>query len=252
MRRVTASDLSDVPPSPPRTPDEQPVDRRYRSLRPPAYAAMALLTLGLLAGATSFAIEMNHYGVLADLDRGAIRDGSDLSRAEELVRVADLVRFGVFVAAAIVFLAWFSRAYRNLERLGVPGLRYTPGWAVGAWFVPILNVFRPKQVANDIWRASDPQLARRSEGWHGREVSPWLHWWWAFWVAGGVFGNQAALAQVQAKTVSDQFTASTFAIVADALFALSAALAIAVVNVLTIRQEAQAQAVSEAQALAPV
>ena len=224
----------------------------YRSLLAPAYVAVALLTLVLIAGAAAFAVEMNRYGVLADLDGGANRGSGDLDGADELARLADVVRFVAFLSAAIAFLVWFSRAYRNLGRLGVPGLRYTPGWAVGAWFVPILNLFRPKQVANDIWRASDPRLARRGEGWQGRDVSPWLHWWWAFWVAGGVFGNQAAFAQLQAKTVSEQLTASSFAIVADILFALSAALAIAVVSVVTIRLQARAQALSDAQALVPV
>lgn len=218
----------------------------------PAYAAVALLTLALIAGAAAFAVEMYRYGVLADLAGGANRGSGDRDGADELARLADLVRFVAFLSAGIAFLAWFSRAYRNLGRLGVPGLRYTPGWAVGAWFVPILNLFRPKQIANDIWRASDPQLARRGEGWQGRDVSPWLHWWWAFWVAGGVFGNQAAFAQLQAKTVSEQLTASSFAIVADILFALSAALAIAVVSVVTIRLQARAQALSDAQALVPV
>jgi hypothetical protein len=222
----------------------------YRSLRPPANAAVALLTLCVLAGAVAFVLEMNHYGVLSDHNRGVSLDPGDLSRADALTRSADLVRFLVFLAAAIAFLAWFSRAYRNLARLDVAGLRYTPGWAVGAWFVPILNLFRPKQVANDIWRATDPR--QHNAGWHGRDVSPWLQWWWAFWVAGGVFGNQAAFAQLEAKTVSEQLRASSFAIVADVLFAVSAALAIAVVSVLTIRQEARAQAMTDPQALAPV
>ena len=223
----------------------------YRSLRPPANITVALLTLGVIAGAAAFVLEMNHYGVLSDLNRGASLGPGDRNRAEELTRAADLVRFAVFLAAAIAFLAWFSRAYRNLGRLGVAGLRYTPGWALGAWFVPILNLFRPKQVANDIWRATDPR--QHDTGWHGRDVSPWLQWWWALWVAGGIFGNQAAFAQIEAKTVSAQLRASSFAIVADVLFALSAALAIAVVSAVTVRQEARAQALSEeAQTLAPV
>jgi hypothetical protein len=222
----------------------------YRSLRPPAQVAIALLGLGLIAGAVAFVLEMNHYGVLSDLNRGVSLDPGDLSHADQLTRSADLARFAAFLAAAIAFLAWFARAYRNLARLGVPGLRYASAWAVGAWFVPILNLFRPKQVANDIWRATDPQL--RSDGWHGRDVSPWLHWWWAFWVAGGVFGNQAAFAQIQAHTMSEQLRASSFAIVADILFAVGAAFAIAVVSVVTLRQEARAQALSNAQALAPV
>ena len=35
-------------------------------------------------------------------------------------------------------------------------LRYGTGWAIGAWFIPIFNLFRPKQIANDIDRASAP------------------------------------------------------------------------------------------------
>ena len=35
------------------------------------------------------------------------------------------------------------------------GLRYGNGWAIGAWFVPILSLVRPKQMANEIWRGSE-------------------------------------------------------------------------------------------------
>ncbi|MBM3996772.1 MAG: DUF4328 domain-containing protein [Planctomycetes bacterium] len=32
------------------------------------------------------------------------------------------------------------------------GLTYTSGWAVRCWFVPILNFYRPVQIAQEIWR----------------------------------------------------------------------------------------------------
>src|SRR5215213_2684690 len=32
--------------------------------------------------------------------------------------------------------------------------RYGTGWALGSWFVPILNAWRPKQIINDIWHQS--------------------------------------------------------------------------------------------------
>jgi hypothetical protein len=86
----------------------------YRSLRPPAHVAVALLALCLIAGAVAFVLEMNHYGVLSDLNRGVGLDPGDLSHADALTRSADVVRFGAFLAAAAAFLAWFARAYRNL------------------------------------------------------------------------------------------------------------------------------------------
>jgi hypothetical protein len=124
------------------------------------------------------------------------------------------------------------------------------GWALGGWFVPIVNLFRPKQIADDIWRASDPM--RQAQRWHERVVTPWLHWWWAFWIIGAAFLNEAAFAEIQADTAGKKVQASSFALVADVLFAGSAALAIVVVSLLTARLEARAAAAAAAQALAPV
>jgi Domain of unknown function (DUF4328) len=75
------------------------------------------------------------------------------------IGVVQLLLFG---ATAIVFILWFFRAYRNLGRLGINGLRWSERWAVGAWFVPLLNFVRPKSIANDIWRGSDPGLAAQA------------------------------------------------------------------------------------------
>ena len=85
------------------------------------------------------------------------------------------VGLGALVLTAIVFLVFFHRAYSNLATLGAAERRYTPGWAVGSWFIPILSLFRPKQIANDIWRGSD-----------GSPVPAVFHWWWALWLVGGI------------------------------------------------------------------
>lgn len=66
------------------------------------------------------------------------------------------LHFLVFFVTAIIFMTWFHRAYANLEPLGNPSLTFTPGWAVGCWFVPILNLYRPLQIAQEIWGKSDP------------------------------------------------------------------------------------------------
>ena len=101
---------------------------------------------------------------------GRIQAGEHVSDAETSFndirqRVIGVTHALLFIATIVLFLMWFSRAYQNVERLGGGPFRYGRGWAIGAWFVPILNVFRPKQIANDIWRGSDQRLARpRSMG----------------------------------------------------------------------------------------
>ena len=52
----------------------------------------------------------------------------------------------------MVFIRWLSRAYKNLD-VAAPGFRrYGHGWAIGSWFVPFLNLWRPKEIINDIHR----------------------------------------------------------------------------------------------------
>ncbi len=88
---------------------------------------------------------------------------------------------GAFLAAAATFILWFHRAYSNLPRIGISRLRWGSAWAVGAWFVPFLNLVRPAALANDIWLGSDPDLPYESPLPSGRMT--WLLWsWWLAFV----------------------------------------------------------------------
>jgi eukaryotic-like serine/threonine-protein kinase len=62
----------------------------------------------------------------------------------------------MWVACAIAFISWMHRAYSNFDALPNAHRRWATGWSIGAWFVPILNAFRPKQIINDIWRSGRP------------------------------------------------------------------------------------------------
>jgi hypothetical protein len=99
----------------------------------------------------------------------------------------------VFLVCAGVFITWFFQAYKNLRRLGVQDLRFGNGWAIGAWFVPILSLFRPKQIANDVWRGSE-RGADASGGWKQVPVPSLVHWWWGLFLTQGLlvyFGQQS-------------------------------------------------------------
>lgn len=146
----------------------------------------------------SIAIEA--WVVLADLQyldvTGRILDRenvslSEISSAEDTVDASAVAQILLSaLAPAVAFLFWFARAYYNLPRLGVQGLRYKRGWSIGAWFIPIFNLFRPKQIANDVWRGSDAAAdGQTGPGWRDRPVPALLHWWWAAWVAANLLGN---------------------------------------------------------------
>jgi hypothetical protein len=66
--------------------------------------------------------------------------------------------FGFFVAL-VMFLVWFYRARVNAEGHGWPQ-RLSRGWAIGAWFTPVVFFWFPFQIMVDIWRAGLPEQAR--------------------------------------------------------------------------------------------
>jgi serine/threonine-protein kinase len=165
-----------------------------------------------------------------------------------------------FLVTAALWLAWFRRAYRNLPALGARRLRFRPWWAVGAWLLPVFSLFRPKQVLNDIWRASDPDLPPdQAATWRGRPVAELLGWWWLAFVASVLVRSITTDAVHAAADFMllgllperlDRFQASAgMQVLADLLTVLCGLLALRVVRRTTARQDERAARVAATGAL---
>lgn len=101
-----------------------------------------------------------------------------------LIRIAQMA---VPPTLTLTFSLWLYRAHRNLSAFGARGLRFTPGWAVGWLFVPIFWFFRPAQVMDEIWRASDPQWGRDADNsWRQRPGSLLVPMWWGLMILRGL------------------------------------------------------------------
>ncbi|MDP9208027.1 MAG: DUF4328 domain-containing protein [Actinomycetota bacterium] len=147
----------------------------YLPLRRPARRARAALGVSILLALASAAANLGDTQAARQLTG----DG-----AGDLYLWVGLVQAAWFPVTAGLWLAWFRRAYLNLPALGARRLRYRPWWAVGSWLLPVFSLFRPKQVLNDIWRASDPNLSLdRPDAWRKRPVAELLGWWWLAFLA---------------------------------------------------------------------
>jgi hypothetical protein len=185
----------------------------------------------------------------------------DPSGTGDLYLWVGAVQAGWFLITAGLWLAWFRRAYLNLPALGARRLRFRPWWAVGAWLLPVFSLFRPKQVMNDIWRASDPDLpADQADSWRRRPVAELLGWWWLAFLASVLVRSITTEAVHGAADLMllgllperfDRFQASAgMQVVADLLTVLCALLALRVVRRTTTRQDERAARVAATGALA--
>ena len=146
-------------------------------------ARWAAIALGLCVAADLFQIVVDWLEI--DL-LGRVIDGEDVAASELEASDGrqDLAAFlyvATLVAAAIFFLRWFHLAYRNVDPLDPGRRRHLTAWAIGGWFVPVLNLWRPKQIANDIWRGSEPEGR-----WEADAALPrpplLLTAWWTAWI----------------------------------------------------------------------
>ena len=56
---------------------------------------------------------------------------------------------------------------------------FTPGWCVGWFFVPIMNIFKPYQAIAELWKASHSGSV---EEWQEMETPLYIKIWWGAWL----------------------------------------------------------------------
>jgi hypothetical protein len=152
-----------------------------------------------------------------------------------------LIRLALFLVVsltAVSFLAWIYRAHKNLRALGATDLKYSPGWAIGWFFIPFLNLVRPYQVVSEIWRASAGET-RWSDGaaWTYAETPIFIAVWWGSWLTLGILDSLGAFTVFGALGADRLLVAIRYRIFYDIVGVASAALAIAVVRNINARQE---------------
>jgi hypothetical protein len=213
----------------------------YRAIGRLGTWVTAALALALVADLAAVAVDVAEASLLGRVIEGAAVTDDELTASDTRQAAAAWTQTAMFVLAGAVFVVWFRRAYRNLPALGAEGLRYRSWWTIGAWLIPVWWLFRPKQLANDIWRASDPSLgARAGTHWRVGPLPAILGAWWTAFLAAGVLSCIAARARLAAETPESLRNADVVYAVSDGLDALAAALAIVVVLRMTRRQEERA------------
>ena len=93
----------------------------------------------------------------------------------------------VFLTIVVLYCKFIHRSRWNAEALGSRGMEFTPGWAVGWFFVPFANLFQPYRAVREIYLASDPDAGPHD--WSRGEGSSLLGVWWALWVISNLLGG---------------------------------------------------------------
>lgn len=152
-----------------------------------AKTARIFMIIMAVASIASLLIEIYRYYIFKNIYTGDVTYAEAVA-FDQMYLIFSVVNVVITIVAAIFFVMWFRRAYWNLHQL-TKGLRYSEGWAAGAWFIPIFSLFGPYQIATDLFSKTETLLSEQGL----IEPKPSIHsikgWWWALWIAGSIIGN---------------------------------------------------------------
>ena len=192
-----------------------------------------LLVVGAVVTAVSLlteALSLAFPPLTEDQELGDNPFGVALALIGFLVAVAELI---IYVATVVFFCVWLYRAYDNLRAFDpMRGLDYSPGFAVGSFFIPFVNLVVPYRAVKEVWQKSGPPAEALMS-----EPGPPAYFpiWWLFWLLASFAGNISL--RVSFREDVPESTVTMISIAAGALSCVAAGFAYLVVNAVDKRQE---------------
>ncbi len=160
-------------------------------------AILGLMLQVLLLLITIISCSMQ-IGFLPNVQSGYYQSELEINQAvsandmrHDSIRMAE---FSVWALSGIFILMWIYKAHKNAIEYGL-NKEFTAGWAVGSFFVPIINLFRPFQAMVELYTCSEsPSNWKSSSSSNFSESmasSPKLiRLWWALWMASFFLGQK--------------------------------------------------------------
>ncbi|MFI2377315.1 DUF4328 domain-containing protein [Streptomyces sp. NPDC018964] len=148
---------------------------------------------------------------------------SDLESAYSLYENAGRVQVATSLLCVVLFITWFFLMRRRTGPLAPDRFRMGSGWAIGAWFVPVANLWLPYRVAVDMWGACTP-LPTEGES---RQVPTWpVNLWWSLFVGTVLLGRYASARLDMTDSLTGLSDAVTLYLAVDLLYAVTAGAAV--------------------------
>lgn len=189
-------------------------------------ASVVMLIITIFGNIFEIIVGVVYIFSIGRIEKGDILSDSEIFFSEGLFGLSQIGNLFITLLCAIPFCLWIHQAYKNLFSFGVTGLQYSPAWAVGSFFVPILNLIRPGKVVREIFNASDPQLVKiDNKDWiEVKEPKIVAFWWTSFLLAaclnqlGNIFFRQNTLSNIKYTTVLSTF--ADISLIVAAIFAI--------------------------------
>lgn len=180
------------------------------------------------------------YDVLTKVQAGFYASHELLTEAMDQNDVREGI-VGIFqlitvLITAFLFLRWVYYTNSNARALGAKGMKFTPRWSILWYVIPILNLWKPYQVMNEIWKCSENPVE-----WKTMKTSSILRWWWFLWILSNLIDQIATRMFFRAKAIPELINSTVASIVSNFMSIPLDIIAILLISSIFSMQMAQAE-----------
>lgn len=189
------------------------------------FVRMLLITevLAIIIGSIATVFELQ---LLADLRDGNVVSTEQIDASGAWQSILGIAQIALFIGSGIMVFVWIYRAHRNLRLLQIPELKFTPGWAVGWFFVPFANMVKPYQAMRELWKAS---AYGYGQYWPAAETPLTLIIWWMVSLTSIILARISVRITLDAETLDELISADVVILLSNGVDILAAVLTMVVV-----------------------
>lgn len=221
---------------------------RFRS--PVLLSRLAIAGLGIM-GICHFLFVFSGIGqIISPAQSLDLGDGGEPMTVWLMAQVfISLVLLPGYIFTIVTFLMWLFRIFKNLPSLRSDQMEFTPGWAVGWWFIPFANLVKPYQAVRTAWAESDPEVELEHSFLTsvGSGAPGFIMLWWGLWIVSNIVSNITSRLE-GAALAGEGVIVGYLTVISSTLWVVAAGFAIKVVLSITERQE-QRSLVTDAMAV---
>ena len=125
--------------------------------------------------------------------------GLEISTGDMVYGIGGLILLLGLIVSIILFCIFSYRAVKNIKNFDRERIDTTPGWAVGWYFIPFANLFKPYGVMTDMWIAS---VHQEKSNWETPGTMPI---WWACWILNNIISNFSTRMGIESGGVWNEY-----------------------------------------------
>ena len=191
------------------------------------YSFYAVIVLSVIALFSNW-MQLN---LLEDFSNDVFVSEEVVNGNDQRQMIVGLLQVGVLITTAVLFIAWFYRAYRNIHVIyGEKRMAYSKSMAGWGFIIPIMSLYVPYQIAKETVEKQQRILQKVIPNYRNIVSLSLVGIWWAAFIINNVIEYIVFRTIFKTDTISEMINSTKAYLVTDFIDIIAALITILMIQ----------------------